>query len=273
MSLDSSTGVVRRHPLAECEKCSLLVEKGTVFVPSIGPPSADIAIVGEAPGYQEAETGIPFSGPSGRLLNRVLDHHRIERADCYLTNAVLCRPPSNRTPTKEEVSACRPRLIAELQSISPNTVITLGNTATQCLLSTRSGITVTRVGPPKVAPHLLGETKIIPTFHPAACLRSSDYFPYLVADVGKINPKLQQEFEVPVYKVFDDEVSAVHALQQILHRDGEELVIDIEVGIEKDTSFDHSENYQFLCIGIGYSENRVAVIGEEALKKIGRAHV
>src|SRR4051794_11019454 len=101
----------RKHPLAECERCGLYEGK---YAPGIGPESATIAIVGEAPGYQEAKDGVPFTGPSGKLLDQVLAHHGINRSDVYVDNACACRPRDNRTPTAIEVSACKPRLLAEL---------------------------------------------------------------------------------------------------------------------------------------------------------------
>ncbi len=259
------TESIRKHPLAKCENCTL---KGSenVFVPSVIVPDSTIVIVGEAPGTQEAKKGIPFSGPSGNLLNVVLDHSRIERDQLSLTNTCLCRPPDNRTPSKVEVAACWPRLKAELEGINPRKIVTLGNTATQAILGTREGITSVRVGPPKRSPYF-PEADVIPTFHPAACLRSSDYFPDLVTDIGKVNPVVEVRFEPPVYKVFDDSHSAVQALEELHRRsDVRDLVVDIECGFEKDTEFDHPDHYQMLCVGLGYAPGKVAVIGEEALK-------
>lgn len=89
--------VPRKHPLAECEKCPLY-EIGS-YVGSDGPQQAQIAFVGEAPGGNEAQVGKPFIGVSGRLLNQVLQHYQIRRSDVFLTNAALCRPPENATPS------------------------------------------------------------------------------------------------------------------------------------------------------------------------------
>lgn len=263
MSNDTSSG--RRHPLARCEDCTLN-NKINTFVPSCGPVDAKLAIVGEGPGYQEAKGGIPFSGPSGSLLNATLEANGIARNDVVLTNAVLCRPPGNRTPTKEEVSCCAPRLQAELQSLyNLEQVVTLGNTATQALLNTTIGITQMRVGPPKRSPYLK-DVEIIPTFHPAAALRQADYFPSIAADFQKLDRSNRVTWEEPIYRIFDTEVHAVAVLEELLAQTTiGAIVMDIEVGIEKDTDFDHPERYGFLCVGIGYARRKVIVIGERAL--------
>lgn len=208
---------------------------------------------------------MPFSGPSGKLLDAVLSQVGLDRQRTFLTNAVLCRPPDNRVPTKTEVAACFPRLQKELQALPLDQVVTLGNTATQVLLNTRDGITTVRVGPPKRSPYL-DHVEVIPTFHPAACLRIADNFPSLVQDFGKLDRTNRVVWQEPQYKVFDDD-KAVDVIDELLMRpDLYRLVIDIEVGIEKDTDFDHPERYGFLCIAIGYARGKVIVIGEEALK-------
>src|SRR6266545_3628594 len=112
MSVPSSTGPQRRHPLAECEKCPLFNEE-SIYVPSSGPRDAKVAVVGEAPGVQEAQAGVPFTGPSGHLLNTVLEHHGLRRDNIFVTNACLCRPKNNATPGKTAIRSCWPRLKGE----------------------------------------------------------------------------------------------------------------------------------------------------------------
>lgn len=259
MSDDTSSG--RRHPDAICEQCSLNEPRNT-FVPSNGPRTAQLAIVGEGPGVQEGKTGIPFSGPSGQLLDHVLSQHGIDRRNAYLTNAVLCRPPGNRTPTGPEVSCCKPRLEKELRALdSLDAILTLGNTATSAVLPASPGITNARIGAPKRWPQN-DRVQVVPTFHPAACLRSADYYPSLVFDVGKLRRE-HKAWAPPVWKVIDDWEDAVRAIDELYSFD--ELVIDIEAGIEKDTDFGHPERYQLLCVGIGFAPGRVLILGENAL--------
>jgi len=251
--------VERKHPLAKCEECPLY-EVGR-FVPSAGPEKAKIAFVGEAPGAGEVRIGVPFSGPSGKLLNVVLEHYGIEREEVFLTNATLCRPPGNETPARSAILACRDRLDAELSERGVEQVVALGNSASEATVGL-SGVTKLRVGPGRPHSRLSG-VHVTPTLHPAACLRQGDMFPYLVADVGKlVTPRLK--FEEPVFVVVDDEASALQAIEEL--KAFEHLVVDIEVDIEKDTAFDHPNRYGMLCIGVAYAPTKAVIFGEEACK-------
>lgn len=265
----------RKHPLAKCEECPLY-EVGR-FVPSAGPAKAKLACVGEAPGVQEARQGVPFTGPSGKLLGVVLDHHGIDKGDVFLSNACLCRPPGNDTPPKAAILACHDRLVGELEDRGVEKVIALGNTACESLLG-QSGVTKLRVGPPKQSERLPG-IKIIPTIHPAACLRVGDQFPNLVADVGKVNYE-PRVWNPPNFVVADTELDALRLLDTLDDRlsrsDGEDgapvanpervLVVDIEVDIDKDSAFGHPNQYGMLCVGIAYDRSKVLVLSEGVME-------
>lgn len=264
MSSETSTPISvgpRRHPLAKCEDCELNNED-TTFVPSAGSSPAKVAVVGEAPGYRESKDGVPFTGPSGKLLDMVLEHHEIDRGSVFVTNTCSCRPKGNATPSRNAIKACWPRLKAELNDCSPEYIIALGNTAAQTLLNTREGITTLRSGPPRASSDFEG-VSIIPTVHPAACLRSSDMFPSLVTDIGKVVSNGASKWEEPVFAIYDDPTSAVAALKQ-LRQTYDTVVVDIECGIDKDNDFDHPDRYDMLCIGFAYAPNRAIVIGELA---------
>ena len=252
----------RKHPLAECESCPL--REGSVYVPTRfarneSSSGRRLAIVGEAPGIQEGYFGEPFVGPSGKLIDRVLRHYRIARSTVTLTNATLCRPEDNATPSAAAIAACRPRLLAEVDQATE--ILALGNTAAQSLLGTKQGVTALRVGPPR---DWQGK-KLVVSFHPAACLRNGDFFPSLTNDVGKLL-RHQPAWSPPEYVVIDDEETALEAIRQ-LHDLTDKLVIDIECGIDKDNSFDHPDRYQMLCVGICYAKGKVAVFGENSLTK------
>jgi DNA polymerase-1 len=250
---------VRKHPYAECENCPL--SRGGVFVPSVGNPSAKLAIVGEAPGVQESRVGRPFVGPSGKLLNMVLKHHGIKRSETMLTNACLCRPADGSTPPKAAINSCRPRLLAELDGIGITTALALGNSASEALLGV-SGVTKLRVGPGRPSTYL-PNVHVISTVHPAACLRQGDMFPHLVADVGKIGAS-RVPWMPPSYFVAETPVEALYAIQFLWQREGP-LVVDIEVDIEKDTAFDHPNRYGMLCIGVAYARKRAFVFADSCL--------
>jgi uracil-DNA glycosylase family 4 len=251
----------RKHPLAKCEECPWRDEAG--FADATGPEEASIIVVGEAPGAVETRTGVPFTGPSGQLLDRVLRHHNIDRDAVRFTNVAACHPPykpgvGSVVPPKEVVAACLPRLKAEVAG--RDTIVLLGNTAKEAILETKEGITSIRTGPPKSSDKYPG-VKIIPTIHPAACLRQSDSFPSLVKDIGKINATTVQ-FEPPVYRTFDDAVDALAVLRELCTK-YDTFTLDIEVGVDKDTDFTHPD--ELLCIGLGYAPGKAIVIGEQAL--------
>ena len=252
----------RDHLGADCDHCPL--DRIGRFVPSVGPEQAAVAFVGEAPGVQEARNGVPFSGPSGRLLNIVNDNYDIKRSEVFLSNACLCRPPSNDTPAKSAIAACRPRLLHELVGRGVDTAVALGNSAALSLLGVE-GVTKLRVGPGRQSPYEgLEHIRIIPTIHPAACLRQSDMFPSLVADVAKVKSPMDPWTE-PEVIVYDTPEGALGLIERI-GKETDEVYLDIEVDIDKDTSYDHPDRYGMLCIGFCYEDNIAHVIGENALK-------
>ena len=254
----------RKHPWANCEECPLL-EEGK-FCPSDGPEKAELVIVGEAPGANEAAKGVPFIGASGQLLNMVLEHHGFDRENVFVTNTVLCRPRGNANPSVPAIKACGERLHREITSRLPKTIMALGNFAAKRILKTSEGITTLRVGPPKVSEDYPG-VRIIPTFHPAATLYNSNSFPDIVTDFQKIKGAVSAStsWEPPEFEVLDDR-GASKRLRNLLESGRlRTIAVDIEVGVDKDIDTVHASNYRLLCIGIAYDERRVVVVGENAL--------
>ncbi|HEV2824649.1 MAG TPA: uracil-DNA glycosylase, partial [Actinomycetota bacterium] len=151
---------------AGCTRCRLH-QRRTQVVFGQGDPDADLIFVGEAPGFHEDRQGLPFVGPSGQLLNRLLEGIGLRRQDVYICNVVKSRPPNNRDPLPDEIAACRPWLDAQIRLVDPKVVVTLGNFAAKTLLETTTGIT-----------RLRGQTYpfqgrvLLPTFHPAAALHA-----------------------------------------------------------------------------------------------------
>lgn len=149
-----------------CVACRLAETRTTVVFAS-GDPDADVMIVGEAPGRDEDLSGQPFVGRSGQLLDQLIeDELGRTRAECYVTNVVKCRPPSNRDPLPDEVAACCRFLDGQIGGVAPKVVITLGNFAMRSLLDTTDGITKRRGQAYRFA-----SGYVVPTFHPAAALR------------------------------------------------------------------------------------------------------
>ena len=151
-----------------CTRCGLAAGRTNVVF-GTGDPDADLLFIGEAPGQQEDEQGLPFVGRSGQLLDKLVWEEmgivRTERA--YTCNTLKCRPPGNRDPLPEETLACSPYLVRQLELIRPRVIVTLGNPATRYVLQTKEGITKLRG---RTHPHASGAT-VVPTFHPAAVLR------------------------------------------------------------------------------------------------------
>jgi len=144
-----------------------------------------LAFIGEAPGRYEIAKQEVFIGPSGKLLNAVLNSYGVDREEVFLGNATLCHyPDSMKKLPDEAIECCKPRLHEELQQAGVTTVIPMGNSALKSVhpeMAKKLGITKARVGRPK----LLNQFSVVPTFHPAACLRSQEKFPHMLSDIGK----------------------------------------------------------------------------------------
>jgi uracil-DNA glycosylase family 4 len=151
---------------AGCTRCRLHQSR-TQVVFGQGDPHADLMFVGEAPGFHEDRQGLPFVGPSGQLLNRLLEGIGLRREDVYVCNVVKSRPPQNRDPQPDEIAACRPWLDAQIRLVDPKVVVTLGNFAAKTLLKTTTGITRLRG-----RTHPFQGRVLLPTFHPAAALHA-----------------------------------------------------------------------------------------------------
>jgi DNA polymerase len=155
--------------VAECRRCGLC-EHRTRTVFGEGSPSARLVFCGEGPGYEEDRTGRPFVGRAGELLTAMIEKGlKMRREDVFILNAVKCRPPENRTPTPDEIAACRPFLERQFTTIRPTVIVALGNPACRALLGDVPGIMTIRG---KVF-EAFG-ARVVPTFHPAYLLRNPD---------------------------------------------------------------------------------------------------
>jgi DNA polymerase len=164
-----------REFIGECTRCKL--SKGrTKIVFGTGSPKARLMFVGEGPGRDEDLSGEPFVGRAGKLLTDMIKAMGLQREDVYIANIVKCRPPENRQPEHDEVEACSPFLMRQIDVIRPQVICTLGNTPTQTLLQTTQGISKFRG-----QWFDFRDTKLLPTYHPAYLLRN----PAAKADVWK----------------------------------------------------------------------------------------
>jgi uracil-DNA glycosylase family 4 len=151
--------------VASCTRCGLhSTRSNTVY--GEGSPSSRLMFIGEGPGRDEDLSGRPFVGKAGMLLTKIIGAMGLTREDVYITNIVKCRPPSNRNPELDEISECLPFLEKQIELIQPEIICTLGVVATQTITGTKRGI-----GAMRGRIHDYMGINVIPTFHPAACLR------------------------------------------------------------------------------------------------------
>ena len=120
-----------------CTRCPQLAQSRTTVVFGSGNADADLMFVGEAPGRNEDEQGIPFVGQAGRLLSELLGQIGLERSDVFVVNVLKCRPPGNRDPLPQEIANCQDYLWRQLDLIEPKVVCTLGNFATKLCATIR----------------------------------------------------------------------------------------------------------------------------------------
>ena len=157
--------------VSACDACGLCrTRKQTVF--GVGARNARWMLVGEAPGAEEDARGEPFVGQAGRLLDAMLTANGLKRsADVFIANVLKCRPPGNRDPQPEEVAACEPYLLRQLELVNPDVVVVLGRFAAQSLLATDASIARMR----GQAHHIEVAGRRVPvivTYHPAYLLRT-----------------------------------------------------------------------------------------------------
>ena len=148
-----------------CQKCKLCKTRKNVVIGD-GNKKADLMFIGEGPGADEDETGIPFVGRAGKLMNMAFRGIGIKREEVYIANIVKCRPPENRNPEDEESLACLDYLRSQVRLVSPKKIVLLGNIALKNILGKQYGITSSRG-------KWIEKNGImyLPTFHPAALLR------------------------------------------------------------------------------------------------------
>jgi DNA polymerase len=157
-----------RQELGECTRCKLHRSR-TQIVFGTGNPEARLVFVGEGPGEDEDRQGEPFVGRAGQLLTRIIQSINLTREEVYIANIIKCRPPGNRNPEPDEIKACEPFLIKQLDAIQPRIICALGTFAAQTLLQTDGKIS-----------RLRGRffsyrnARLMATFHPAFLLRNPE---------------------------------------------------------------------------------------------------
>ena len=155
------------HDAESCVACPLS-EGRTRVVFGSGAKDADLMFIGEGPGYNEDQQGLPFVGRAGELLTRIIRAIDLDRQDVYIANIVKCRPPNNRDPKPEEVAACIGYLRRQIELVEPRVIVALGRVAAQTLLESSSPI-----GRMRGSWHEYRGVPLRVTYHPAALLRNN----------------------------------------------------------------------------------------------------
>jgi uracil-DNA glycosylase len=202
------------HQARACTRCPQLASTRTTVVFGSGNANADLMFVGEAPGKNEDEQGLPFVGQAGKLLDKLLGEIGLQRSDVFICNVLKCRPPGNRDPAPVEIENCQDYLMRQLQLIEPTVVCTLGNFATKLLRADPTGITRLHG---REEERVIGTraVRLYPIFHPAAALYTPANVEVLRRDFARIpellalGPPRQPGEEEPVPEPLEPEMAAV----------------------------------------------------------------
>ena len=157
-----------RADLGDCQRCRLARGRNNIVFGD-GDSQAKLVFIGEGPGFEEDEQGIPFVGAAGQLLSRIIEAIKLTRSQVYICNIIKCRPPGNRNPEPDEIKTCFPFLERQIEAIQPEFICALGSFAAQALLQTTTPISKLRG-----RFHNYKGIKVLPTFHPAYLLRNPD---------------------------------------------------------------------------------------------------
>ena len=168
-----------------CQKCELSLSRKNA-VPGAGPANAEIMLIGEGPGFHENEQGLPFVGQAGKLLNELLEHGGFKREQVFVTNVVKCRPPGNRDPKPEELSACQAYLEKQIEAINPLIIITLGR------FSMAGYFKDAKISHIHGHASWIGGRFIIPMYHPAAALHQPKLKPVIIQDFSQLSELVEK---------------------------------------------------------------------------------
>ncbi len=164
-----------------CEACALFHSRRN-GVPGEGSPQAEIMFIGEGPGFHENEQGRPFVGPAGKFLDELLAEAGYQREQVFIANVVKCRPPGNRDPLPDELSACSRFLDRQIEVINPCVIVTLGR------ISMGKYLPNARISEVHGKPIWVQDRLVVPMYHPAAALHQPSLKPVIIADF-RVLPK------------------------------------------------------------------------------------
>lgn len=183
--------------VSSCTICDLCKTRKTA-VTFRGSTSASVMFIGEAPGKNEDELGLPFVGRSGVLLDEIIEEIGLKQGEVYIANVVKCRPPDNRVPEDEELASCRPYLDLEISTLKPKAIVTLGSTASNALMSYADKLQWQPIGALRQYLHSSGpgsyrDTPVYPTYHPAYLLRNPSAKKLVLEDLKLMTEALNEK--------------------------------------------------------------------------------
>ncbi len=191
LSVAAGSGILElRTQVLKCKLCSELAKTRNKVVFGDGNLQAELVFVGEAPGADEDEQGLPFVGRAGQLLTKIIEAMGKAREQVFICNVLKCRPPNNRPPAPAEVAHCRPFLKRQLEVIKPKVIVALGNHAVKALLGTEQGISQLRGTFQKYE-----GIPVMCTYHPAYLLRSPGEKRKVWEDMKKVMKLLEGSAE------------------------------------------------------------------------------
>jgi DNA polymerase len=173
-----------------CTKCELHHSRKR-GVPGAGPANAEIMFIGEGPGFHENEQGLPFVGAAGKFLDELLTSINLKRSEVFITNVVKCRPPGNRDPQADELSACNEYLERQIQAINPKVIVTLGR------------FSMTRFLPNAKISNVHGQAMqikgrlVVAMYHPAAALHQRSLKATIEADFARLPELITGASQMP----------------------------------------------------------------------------
>ncbi len=173
-----------REDIGDCTRCKLHKGRNKIVFGD-GSPKAELVFIGEGPGADEDQQGIPFVGRAGKLLTQMIEAMGLQRKDVYICNVVKCRPPENRAPEPDEVTTCSPYLLRQIDVIRPKVIVCLGAVAAKTLLETTRGISQFRGQWLEWRGH-----KLMATYHPAYLLRNPNAKGEVWKDLQKVMAEL-----------------------------------------------------------------------------------
>ena len=168
-----------------CQKCALYHSR-KLAVPGEGPAHSEVIFIGEGPGFHENEQGRPFVGAAGNFLNELLTEAGLKRPNVWIGNVVKCRPPGNRDPLPEELTACNEYLERQIAGINPKIIITLGR------FSMSKYMPGAKISSVHGQMQRVGDRFVIAMFHPAAALHQAALKPAILKDFAQLPKQLEQ---------------------------------------------------------------------------------